>query len=89
MYQVYHFAYSGIAAQVKPEFTTYTATFSKWTSDPGIAEFNCSDNRTRLIPVCAIKDFHITNHGPWPELTQNQLAERKAFGILLGAPCCS
>lgn len=42
----------------KPDPAGYTAKFVEWTRDPGIAVFECSDGKLRLIPTYAIKGDH-------------------------------
>ncbi len=53
-YKVENFTYNGFMVGSKPGITNYTVTFKEWTNDPGIAKWECSDGKDRLIPDCCI-----------------------------------
>jgi len=53
-YKVENFKYNGFYVQPKKGMAKYTAKFKKWTNDPGIALFECSDGKERLIPSCCL-----------------------------------
>jgi hypothetical protein len=88
MYNVLNFSYDGIFVRPKAGLATYTAEFVKWTDDPGIAIFKCSDGKDRKLPACQIQDFDIKRH-PEQILPQRRLDERKACGFIIGEPCHS
>jgi len=57
-HEIYEFIYNGFCVErLNKNKTVYTAKFKKWTRDPGIGIFECSDGKNRYIPTCAIKDF--------------------------------
>ena len=53
-FEVGNFTYNGFCGQHLPGKAPYTATFIRWTDDPGVAIFLCSDGKERLIPTFAI-----------------------------------
>lgn len=53
-HKVENFEYNGFSGQNLPGFTTYKAKFGSWTSDPGVANWLCSDGEYRSIPTFAI-----------------------------------
>jgi hypothetical protein len=54
-YKVRNFTYNGFMGKCDKGYAPYTAEFTKWSDDPGVAEFKCSDGKTRLIPTFAIE----------------------------------
>jgi len=56
-YAVNNFEYNGFCGKHLKGKAPYTATFKKWTNDPGIGVFECSDKKERLIPTFAIEKF--------------------------------
>jgi hypothetical protein len=54
MYKVKEFEYNGLFVNFIGGEASYTAKFSKWTTDPGIVICKCSDGEERLIPTCAL-----------------------------------
>ena len=57
-FRVKQFYYNGFHVGVDNDvFVPYTANFVRWTEDPGIALFSCSDGKKRLIPSCALYTF--------------------------------
>ena len=52
--KIQHFKYNGFCVTMLPGIAPYTAVFKKWTNDPGVAVFDCSDKKERRIPTCAI-----------------------------------
>jgi len=55
MFRVKNFRYNGFFGEDLPGHTPYTVEFLKWTKDPGVAEFQCSDGKIRLIPTFALE----------------------------------
>ncbi len=53
-HEVRKFTYNGFSGQILQGSATYKAIFKQWTNDPGIAEFSCSDGKTRRIPTFAL-----------------------------------
>ncbi len=72
---VENFIYNGFSVTPKKGFAKYTVEkLIKWTDDPGIGLFICSDKKERLIPSCQLtqeflktqpkrenKEFNINN----------------------------
>lgn len=58
-FEVNNFIYNGFYGKVLKGKAPFTATFSKWTNDPGIAKCNCSDGKERLIPSFALSRLGI------------------------------
>ena len=56
-FKVNNFTYNGVYGKDEEGHAPYTASFIKWTNDPGIALFKCSDGIDRLIPTFAIDDL--------------------------------
>lgn len=54
VFAVKNFEYNGFMGEVLPGYAFYTAEFVEWTRDPGVAQFRCSDGKTRLIPTFAL-----------------------------------
>ena len=74
---VERFRYNGFCGEgMAPEDAGYTAKFVRWTIDPGIGIFICSDGKYRLIPTYAVKGFKHTDAEPQAET-----------GLLFGGPC--
>ena len=86
MFKVKRFVYGGLFIQVEEEETGYTAEFERWTKDPGVALFKCSDGEERLIPTCALV-------GKVRKLPKQDTSKAKAIaerdGFHLGMPCRS
>lgn len=57
VFKIRNFSYNGFMGELLKGITPYTATFIKWTLDPGIGVFQCSDGKKRLIPTFAIVDW--------------------------------
>lgn len=53
-FKVENFRYDGLFVHTLPGLANYTATFTEWTDDPGIALCECSDGKTRKIPSCSL-----------------------------------
>lgn len=77
MRRVRNFTYNGFSGQLKPGYAVYTARFKKWTSDPGIAICECSDDKERLIPTFALEE------DDYPEQTY------EGGKLMFGPPCMS
>jgi hypothetical protein len=50
-YRVQNFSYNGFCGKLLAGIVIYSALFEKWTRDPGIGLFKCSDDKKRLIPT--------------------------------------
>lgn len=85
---VLNFTYNGIFGHIKPGFASYTAEFLKWTDDPGVAIFKCSDGKDRPMPTFAVVGFEVKNV-PEQILPDHRLKERASIGMILGSPCRS
>jgi hypothetical protein len=57
-YEVENFSYNGFMGQRLPGKALYKAKFIRWTSDPGVGAFICSDGKERLIPTFALVGDH-------------------------------
>ncbi len=57
-YEVENFSYNGFMGQSLPGKAPYKAKFIRWTSDPGVGVFLCSDGEQRLIPTFALVGDH-------------------------------
>jgi len=79
-YDVKEFNYNGFMGIItgKEKMTNYTAVFVEWTSDPGIALFECSDGKLRMIPTYALVG-----------LQRDDLPSQPKTGVLFGSPCSS
>lgn len=66
-YAVRKFTYNGFSGKTQRGFAPYRAQFVEWTTDPGVATFDCSDGERRLIPTFAIVDFDRTQHPAQPK----------------------
>lgn len=71
-YQVSKFTYNGFFVNFHEGLADYTATFKNWTTDPGIANCNCSDGKERLIPSCCLIGFESIDY-PLQTYTNKQL----------------
>jgi hypothetical protein len=97
--KVENFYYNGIFVSPEKGYASYTATFEKWTNDPGVALFLCSDGKERLIPTCQLfdeNDEHIKSEeefGAQPkgdDYRGMDNAERKNdLSLVFGQPCSS
>ncbi len=76
MFKVRKFEYNGFSGKTIPGLTPYTAEFKKWTSDPGVALWTCSDGGERLIPTFAIV-------GKMP----SNIPKQPKTGVLFGTSC--
>lgn len=54
MFKVRNFVYDGFGGQLREGYAPYTVTLLRWTLDPGVGVFACSDGKERLIPSFAI-----------------------------------
>jgi hypothetical protein len=88
MFKVKHFSYNGMFVKLEESYADYTAKFSNWTDDPGIGVFECSDGRSRLIPVCVLvgcsKSSKLGNQD-----TSKAREIVRAVGFFLGTPSSS
>jgi len=73
-FEVNNFAYNGFMGQHLPGKAPYTATFIKWTRDPGVAECLCSDGKVRLIPSFALQ-------GDRSRLPEQSMEHKIYFGL--------
>lgn len=60
--KVKNFNYDGLFGRETGGYAEYTAWFSRWTEDPGVAVCLCSDGKERLIPTFALEDFRIKDY---------------------------
>ena len=80
--QVQNFTYNGFFVQFRKGFAKYTVKeFIKWTLDPGIGLFMCSDKQERLIPSCCLDTEYRKTLPEEPKL--NPFA---GIGVLFGEP---
>lgn len=73
-YKVQNFSYNGFMGNTLPGMASYLAKFKKWTNDPGIAMFECSDSENRLIPSFALRGL---KEHPLPE---QDMSKKVMFG---------
>jgi len=87
-YQINNFDYNGFSGQLTGGVAPYTATFTQWSTDPGIAVMACSDGKERRIPGWAIIDF---NHKEMLALQDNMEAKKvvEKYGAHFGQPSSS
>lgn len=75
------FIYNGFFVEHKGTIAPYTVKqFIKWTDDPGIGLFLCSDGRERLIPSCQLTSEYVESILPRPVLDPFN-----GKGVLFGA----
>ena len=79
MLKVRNFEYNGFCGKLLDGYTSYTANFKEWTSDPGVATFTCSDGEDRLIPTFAMEGEELPAGVP----------KQPKTGVLFGAACKS
>lgn len=53
--RVMSFTYDGFGGQKTGGFATFTGEFIRYTNDPGIGLYKCSDGKERLIPGWAVE----------------------------------
>ena len=84
MFKVRNFTYNGLGVNFEGGLAKYTAKFIKWTNDPGVGEFKCSDGKVRLMPSCVLV-------GPRESLPKKtwKSAEEQGVSVLFGTPCAS
>lgn len=63
-YKVQNFSYNSFYGELLPNMASYRAQFKRWTNDPGIGVFECSDGKERLLPTFALKGL---KESPLPE----------------------
>lgn len=59
-YKVRNFTYNGFGGMLQPGDAPYTVSLIRWTLDPGVGLFQCSDGKERLIPT-----FAVIGHPEW------------------------
>jgi len=72
-YKVRNFDYNGFYGRTLQGMASYEAKFSRWTNDPGIGVFECSDGKERLIPTFALI-------GNTSELPEQDMSNKVMFG---------
>ena len=82
---VKNFLYDGLVVKQRSGFASYTAQFKKWTDDPGVAIFICSDGKERHIPFCQIEGF---KEKDYPKQNYKSATELGVW-VLMGKPCTS
>lgn len=64
---VENYSYNGFIVTPIAGFTNYQVkTLIKWTNDPGIGLFKCTDKKARLIPSCQLHPTFLTKCKPSP-----------------------
>ena len=76
MFKVRNFHYNGFCGQELAGYTSYTAEFLEWTNDPGVAKFQCSDGKIRLIPTFALEG----DRSVMPKQDYQKLGGKVLFG---------
>ena len=74
LYKVQNFSYNGFCGKLMLGMTSYQAKFKKWTNDPGVGIFGCSDGKERLMPTFALKGL---KEHPLPE---QDMSKKVMFG---------
>jgi len=74
-YEVDNFEYNGFCGKILKGIAPYEVIFKKWTSDPGVGVFECSDNEERLIPTFAIRKFDMNS------LPEQSMNSKVYFGL--------
>lgn len=65
-HKVRRFTYDGFGGHLRKGYTNYTiVALVRWTLDPGVGEFECSDGQIRMLPSFAIEDLR--EHWKRPE----------------------
>jgi len=80
-YMIQNFIYNGFYGKSLSGIAPYRAKFKEWTNDPGVAVFECSDSKERLIPTFAIAARGLKKH-PLPKQDMSNK-------VLFGAPAHS
>jgi hypothetical protein len=79
---VENFFYNGFATETLEGFASYEIeSFVKWTNDPGIGVFKCTDNKERLIPSCQLEKSYYNSLPKRPKLDPF-----KGVGVFFGSP---
>lgn len=79
--KIRNFEYNGFSGIELRGNAPFKARFKRWTNDPGIGLFECSDGKERLIPTFAIRNFSKQN------LPKSNVPEEKK--VLFGVACNS
>lgn len=83
--QVKNFSYNGFSGTLLPGFAKYKVmALDKWTNDPGIGSFLCSDKKIRLIPSFALSKRFLNTVKKPPNLNPF-----KGIGTFFGKSCKS
>lgn len=81
-FHVKKFKYNGFGVTHGKGFYTWLISrFVQYTNDPGMVEFLCSDNETRLIPTCCISSELYKELPIAPDLRPLE-----GVGVLFGTP---
>jgi len=73
--KIHKFSYNGFGCIVHKGYANYTITgFMKWTVDPGVGVFACSDGQERMIPTCVF------------ETRTLHLPKQPRTGVIFGMP---
>lgn len=82
MYKIEKFKYNGFMVQPMKGYYNFTVvSLVRWTDDPGIGLFVCSDNKKRLIPSCCITKEFLETQPKSPKLNPFE-----GKGVLFGTP---
>jgi len=73
MYSVEDYRYNGYTVTPISGFKSFQVKkLLKWTNDPGIGLFLCSDKKVRLIPSCQLHPSFLNKHPKqFPDETKN------------------
>lgn len=82
IFRVKRFVYDGFSGYETEGLTDYSARFKRWTPDPGVAFFQCSDGKERLIPTFALLARRMKEN-------LKKLPQQEKTGVLFGAPSSS
>ena len=83
--KIKNFNYNGFFVESLLGIAPYKAIkLVKWTNDPGIGEFLCSDGKNRLIPSCQLSIEFINSQPP-----RIKLDPFTGNGVFFGSPAHS
>jgi len=78
LFDIAGFSYNGFMGRLTGKPTGYKASFVKWTPDPGVGVFKCTDGKERNIPTFAVVGFDVAD-----------FPEQEKTGVMFGSPCKS